>query len=461
MADSTIELVQAADIQRARERIQGFVHRTPLLTNASLDEIASNVLREKLLKHGQGHPTLDPAKVHVRLHLAFKAEHLQKGGAFKARGASNAVLTHLHREREAAGANCDPKKIWFVTHSSGNHAGALARAAQAAGASAAVVMPLSTPAPKQAAVRGYGARAIMCESTLAARESTARAVMRDLETEVGADGRVIFVHPYDDPLVIAGQGTLGEIVEQGQALVRDGWGRAPPQEGVSKPAHGKCSAASERKAGAGSSTSTSTASDSGSDAPPPFDLVISPLGGGGQLSGLSTAVKAADPRIRVYGAEPEEADDAARSLAQDSLQPAISPPRSIADGLLTALSPRTYAHIKQHVSGILTSSETHILRALQLTWERTKQLVEPSACVGLACVLQCKEDWVEAVAGVVRDRLLAGADACSALDGQPQVVDVKVAIVWTGGNVEMAKIVQRLAELGPLGGADSPTSSSS
>jgi len=313
-----------------------------------------------------------------------------------------------------------------VTHSSGNHAGALARAAKVAGASAAVVMPLSTPAPKQAAVRGYGARAIMCESTLAAREATADKVMKDLEHEVGTNGKVIFVHPYDNPLVIAGQGTLGEIVEQGRALWRGGERRPP-----------KCSAASEQH---------NLAAAVGDDEEQPFDLVLSPVGGGGQLSGLSTAVKAYDPRIQVYGVEPEEADDAARSFAEDQIQPAISPPRSIADGLLTALSPRTYAHIKANVTGILTTSESSILRALQLTWERTKQMVEPSACVGLGVVLQCKAEWVEAVQKVVRRKL--GTQSTSSADtDKGRTVDVRVCIVWTGGNVELAKVVQALDAL--------------
>ncbi|KAE8236612.1 hypothetical protein A4X13_0g9092 [Tilletia indica] len=427
-------LISAADIERARETIKGFVHRTPLLTNKSLDKAASDALKNALHRHSQGNTrfaALD--NVDVRLHLAFKAEHLQKGGAFKARGASNAILTHLERERQKKGSDFDPKQVWFVTHSSGNHAGALARAAQAAGASAAVVMPLSTPSPKQAAVRGYGARAIMCESTLAAREETAEKVMQELREEVGAAGNVIFVHPYDDPLVIAGQGTLGEIVEQGRVLGQGGWGM-PGDKG-----RGKCSAASE--------SSSSTAA-SGTDGPP-IDLVLSPCGGGGQLSGLSTAVKAADPRIQVYGAEPEEADDAARSLSTGSLQPAISPPRTIADGLLTALSPRTYAHIKANVTGILTTSESFILRALQLTWERTKQLVEPSACVGLGVVLQCKDEWLEAVEEVVqRKQLQSSTSAATERDGKAvTTVDVRVVIIWTGGNADVSKVVQALQAL--------------
>ncbi|CAD6892867.1 unnamed protein product [Tilletia controversa] len=434
-------LITQNDIERARETIKTFVHRTPLLTNHSLDQAASDAFENALRRHRESEPKGSTSSqqfsilhnVDVRFHLAFKAEHLQKGGAFKARGASNAVLTHLERERKRKGKDFDSKQVWFVTHSSGNHAGALARAAQAAGASAAVVMPLSTPAPKQAAVRGYGARAIMCESTLAAREDTARKVMHELEEEVGSAGNVIFVHPYDDPLVIAGQGTLGEIVEQGRVLARSGWGA---QGGTG---HGKCSAASESTAALSSDSPSDDADE------PPFDLVLSPCGGGGQLSGLSTAVKAADARIEVFGAEPEAADDAARSFSTGTLQPAITPPRSIADGLLTALSPRTYAHIKAHVSGILTTSEASILRALQLTWERTKQLVEPSACVGLGCVLQAKNEWLEVVLAVVNRKLQSTA-ALRRGHGST-TVDVRVVIIWTGGNADVPKVIEALQAL--------------
>ncbi|KAK0547261.1 hypothetical protein OC846_003268 [Tilletia horrida] len=415
MAEDTL-----AQIREARERIKHVVHTTPLLTNKSLDHAATEAYQQASSSSSKPIP--------VRLHLAFKCEHLQKGGAFKARGATNAVLYHLEQAK-TEDANLDPKKVWFVTHSSGNHAGALARAAQVAGASAAVVMPLTTPAPKQAAVRGYGARAVMCDSNLQARESTAQRVMEDLRAEVGSNGKVIFVHPYDEPLVIAGQGTLGELVDQGRQLVLQGWGSGV-ETGLSYP---------DDLAQINGHQPQNGASLPEADSEPCFDLVLTPCGGGGQLSGLSTAIKGADPRIRCYGVEPEEADDAARSVSTGVLQPPVNPPTSIADGLLTALSPRTFAHIQKNVSGILTTSEEWIMRALRLTWERTKQMVEPSACVGYAAILQAKPEWLQLVDDVVKHKL----------EAQPslQAVDVRVGVVWTGGNVELPKMVAALEKI--------------
>ncbi|CAH0391148.1 unnamed protein product [Bemisia tabaci] len=356
-------LVTLSDIQDAHERIKPFVHRTPLLTSGTLDALATRAVGAS----------------HIRVRLAFKSEHLQRVGAFKMRGATNAVRTHL------AGAGASGT-LWAVTHSSGNHAAAVASAARAVGARAAVVMPRTAPPIKKAAVADYGARIVDCEPTQAAREAAADRLIQELQ----AQGHVVkFVHPYDDELVIAGQGTLGlEMLEQAVTLGARG------------------------------------------DDEPVLDMVVAPVGGGGMLSGVSAAVKGVDPRILVIGAEPEMADDAARSLESGVLQPAVTPPRTICDGLLTALSPLTLAHLQAHVGDVLTASEGEILAATRLVWERMKQLIEPSAAVGLAVVLNSPR-FAQHVRRVAE---LRGDGA----------VEVRVGVVWTGGNVELASVVEAM-----------------
>jgi threonine dehydratase/serine racemase len=285
----------AADIDAIREaagRIRRQVHRTPVATSETLDRLAERS-------------------------LLFKCEHLQRAGAFKFRGASNAVL-QLSAEEAARGV---------VTHSSGNHAQALALAARLAGIPAHVVMPRGAPAVKRAAVEGYGARVIECAPTLAARESTAVAVIE----ETGA----AFVHPYDDARVIAGQGTAAlELLEQAEEL----------------------------------------------------DAVVVPVGGGGLLSGSCIALRALSPRTRIFAAEPRGADDAARSLASGRLIPQTDP-RTIADGLLTSLGERTWPIIRDHVERVLTVTDDEIVAAMRLSWERAKLLIEPSAAVAVAAAL--------------------------------------------------------------------------
>jgi threonine dehydratase len=314
----SVDLPDIATIRAAHERIRPHVHRTPALTSRSLDAIAG---RE----------------------LVFKCENLQKVGAFKYRGATNAVQS-LDDETAARGV---------ATHSSGNHAQALALAARTRGIPAHVVMPISAPAVKREAVAGYGARIIPCEPTLAAREQTLARVV----TETGAE----FVHPYDDPRVIAGQGTAAvELLE-----------------------------------------------DAG-----PLDAVITPVGGGGLLSGTAIAVAALAPDCRVYGAEPEGADDAARSLASGRLQPSVDPD-TICDGLLTSLSERTFAAIQAHVTAIVTVDDAAVREAMRLVYERMKLVVEPSAVVGLAALL------------TRGDRI----------DGR------RVGVVFSGGNVDLAAFV--------------------
>jgi threonine dehydratase len=288
----TLYAADIAAIRAAAERIAPQVHRTPVATCATLDRLAGRS-------------------------LFFKCEHLQRVGAFKFRGASNAVL-QFSPEEAARGV---------VTHSSGNHAQAVALAARRRGVPAHIVMPSSAPAVKKVAVAGYGARVIECEPTLAAREATAAAVM----AETGG----VFVHPYDNAAVIAGQGTTAlELLEQAA----------------------------------------------------PLDALVVPVGGGGLLSGMSIATRALSPRTRIFAAEPLGADDAARSFAAGRLLPQTAP-RSIADGLLTSLGERTWPILRDHVERVVTVREDEIVAAMRLAWERAKLLIEPSGAVALAAVL--------------------------------------------------------------------------
>lgn len=385
-------LVALEEIEAAHGRIRNFVHRTPLLTSTTLDRIATDAISSYQKQQGLQSPP-------IQVRLAFKAEHLQRVGAFKMRGATNAVQTHLEQLRKQ-NASFDASKLWLVTHSSGNHAAAIACAAQSVGAKAAVVMPRTAPAIKKAAVATYGARIVECEPNQQAREHTAQAVRNDLQK----DGQIVkFIHPYDEPMVIAGQGTLGlEMLEQANALQH----------------HGTWSLRANA---------------------PHLDLVVAPVGGGGMLSGVSTAVTQTDTRVKVYAAEPKEADDAARSLESSQLQPAINPPRTICDGLLTALSPRTFQHIQAHVQGICTVGEEDIVHAMRLVWERMKQMIEPSAAVGLAAVLN-NSTLAQAVCGVAE--ALHGQHSVS--DGKP--VEVRIGIVWTGGNVDLGAISKLFAK---------------
>jgi len=294
------------DVLRAAERIHGHVHRTPVMTSAAIDRIAG-------------------ARIHC------KCENLQKVGAFKARGATNAVLS---LDDEAAGRG-------VATHSSGNHAAALAFAASIRGVRALVVMPSSAPPVKRSAVEGYGAEITQCEPTLAAREST-------LETVVERTGAT-FIHAYDNPMVIAGQGTAG------LELVTD---------------------------------------------VPDLEIVMAPVGGGGLTSGTAIAISGARPDITVWGAEPAGADDAHRSLRDGALYPSVEP-RTIADGLLTSLSDRTFRILGERIEGILTVSEGNIVRAMRLLWERMKLVVEPSGAVPLAAVLEHPEHFAGRRVGLI------------------------------------------------------------
>ncbi|MCU0702688.1 MAG: pyridoxal-phosphate dependent enzyme [Fimbriiglobus sp.] len=284
--------VSFADVCAAADRIRRFVSRTPVHTSGTMDR----------LSHRE---------------LFFKCENFQTTGSFKYRGATNAV-----QKLDAATASRG-----VVTHSSGNHAQALALAAKVRGIPATIVMPRTAPAVKKQAVLGYGGRVIECEPTIADRLR----VVSEVERETGA----VLIPPYDHPDVIAGQGTAAlELLADVPAL----------------------------------------------------DAVVVPVGGGGMLSGYCVAIQGANPTVRVFGAEPLNADDAARSLATGERQPQV-PPNSIADGLLTNLGELTWPIIQKHVEGIFTVSEAEIVAAMRLVWERMKLVIEPSAAVGVAVVL--------------------------------------------------------------------------
>ncbi|KAI9311578.1 tryptophan synthase beta subunit-like PLP-dependent enzyme [Dichotomocladium elegans] len=297
-----LDMITIEDIQAAAARID--VHRTPVFTCETLDSLAST---------NSGSP--------VKLFL--KCEALQKTGSFKIRGATNAV---------ALLSDADALK-GVVTHSSGNHAQALASAAKARGIPAYVVMPNNSPAVKKAAVRGYGAHVVECEPTQEGREQTAA----QLAKETGAT----FIHPFNNPNVIAGQGTIAlELVGQVATL-----GAAP------------------------------------------LDALIVPVGGGGMLSGSTIATKALSPLTRVFAAEPENVNDAFRSFyGKERLTNAIGA-RSVADGLLTSIGEIAFSVVLDNVDGVFTVTEEQIIRAMELVWGRMKICIEPSAAVGVAVAL--------------------------------------------------------------------------
>ncbi len=295
-------------------KISKSINRTPVLTCSTLDNMTG-------------------AK------LFFKCENFQKTGVFKFRGACNAVFSLTATEA----------KQGVATHSSGNHAAAIALAAKQCNIPAYIVMPNNAPAVKKAAVENYGGNITFCEPTLTARETT----LAEIVEATGAK----FIHPFNDERVIAGQATIGkEILEQ-------------------------C---------------------------PPLDMVVAPVGGGGLLSGIAFSMTALSPRIKVIAAEPAMADDAYQSFKTGKLVTSVNP-QTICDGLLTSLGDLTFPIIQQRVNNILTASEESIIKALRLIWERMKIIVEPSAAVPLAVILENPE-------------IFKGK---------------KVAIVLSGGNVDI------------------------
>ena len=280
-------------IKEAAKRIAPLIHRTPVLTSDNINAI-------------------------LKTNLYFKCENFQKVGAFKYRGATNAVQqlseSQLHKG--------------VATHSSGNHAQALALAAKIKNVAAYIVMPRNAPKSKKDAVIGYGAKVIECEPTLEARESTIEQVIHDKNA--------CFIHPYNDYTIIAGQATCAmELFEEVSGL----------------------------------------------------DFLLAPVGGGGLLSGSALAAHYFSPGTITIGTEPSGADDAFRSLKEGKIIPSINP-KTIADGLLTSLGTKTFPIIKEHVNQILTVEESSIIEAMRLIWQRMKIVIEPSSAVPLAAVME-------------------------------------------------------------------------
>jgi threonine dehydratase len=293
-------------IREAHARISDKIRRTPVMTSETLDRRAEAM-------------------------LYFKCENLQKVGAFKSRGATNAVFALSDAEARDG----------VLTHSSGNHAAALARAAKLRGIPAYIVMPKTAPKAKVEAVRRYGGNINLCDPTLEARENAANR----LRMETGA----ALIHPYNDLRVMAGQGTTGvELLED----------------------------------------------------VPNLDFILCPVGGGGHLSGIAVAAKSMYPAVHVIGVEPNGADDARRSFEAGRVIPSVNP-KSIADGLLTSLGEKPFAEIQQYVDDIVSVSDDAIIDAMRLIWEVMKIVVEPSGAVGYAALAAEKLDVKGKRVGVI------------------------------------------------------------
>jgi len=309
--------VRYADIEAAAVRIEGHVHHTPIVTSTRLNEI-------------------------LGVDLRLKCENLQRIGAFKARGAHNAVLA-LDDATAARGV---------VTHSSGNHAAALSLAARTRGIAARIVMPENAPLAKVDSVMRLGGEISFCAPTIAAREEAAARII----AETGAT----LIHPYDRPMVIAGQGTAAR-----ELLLAE----------------------------------------------PALDAIMAPVGGGGLMSGTAVAARAIRPGIRIVATEPEQADDAWRSWSSGVLTPG-DPPRTVADGLRTTLGHNGFTILTALLDDFSTVSEAAIVEAMRLVWEVTKLVIEPSAAVPIAALMEGKPD-------------LAGA---------------RVGVILTGGNVDLFEL---------------------
>ena len=304
-------------MEEARARIAPYIHRTPVLTSSYLNDLTG-------------------------AELFFKCENFQKAGAFKVRGASNAVFG-LSDEKAARGV---------CTHSSGNHALSLSYAAGRRGIPCHVVMPRTAPQAKKDAVRGYGGIITECEPSTSSRE----AVFAEVEAATGAE----FVHPYNDPRVIAGQATCStELLEQVSGL----------------------------------------------------DAVVAPIGGGGMISGTCLTLSNLAPQVRIYAAEPDQADDAARSFRAGHII-ADDAPVTVADGLKVPLKENTWHFVSNFVSDVLTCSEQEIIDAMRLIWARMKIVMEPSSAVPLAVILKNPD-------------LFRGK---------------RVGVIVTGGNVDLDKL---------------------
>ncbi|RPA66957.1 pyridoxal-phosphate dependent enzyme [Cyclobacteriaceae bacterium YHN15] len=294
------------EIKAAHKRIQPFIHRTPIMKSEAINQIAG-------------------------CEIFFKCENFQKVGAFKARGAANAVAKLTEEQ----------KKNGVATHSSGNHAAALARAATVAGIKSYIVMPSNAPEIKKKAVKGYGGEIIECEPNLIARETT----LQEVVSRTGAT----FIPPYDYMDVIEGQATCALEM----------W-----EEGIE------------------------------------FDAIMAPVGGGGLLGGTALTTKYISPKTKVIGCEPAGADDAFRSFYSRKLIP-MEGPKTIADGLLTSLGKTNFQIIMQYVDDILTVSDEEIIEAMRLIYERMKIVIEPSCSVPLAALLKHKKRFKAQKVGII------------------------------------------------------------
>jgi threonine dehydratase len=302
------------DVVAAHDRIRAYIHRTPVLTSSYFNELTG-------------------------ADLFFKCENFQKAGAFKVRGACNAVF----------GLSEEQAEFGVCTHSSGNHALSLSYAAGRRGIPCNVVMPRTAPQAKKDAVRGYGGVITECEPSTTSRE----AVFAEVQAATGGE----FVHPYNDPRVIAGQATCSrEFMEQVEGL----------------------------------------------------EALIAPIGGGGMISGTCLTVSSTAPDVKIYAAEPKNADDAYRSLKAGHII-ADDAPETVADGLKVPLKDLTWHFVSNHVTDIFTATEEQIIAAMKLTWQRMKIVIEPSCAVPMAAILANPE--------VFRGR--------------------RIGVVITGGNVDL------------------------
>ena len=288
------------DVRAAAERIRGVGHRTPVLTSKTLDQMAGRK-------------------------LFFKCENFQKVGAFKFRGGWNAVSMLSDKEAERG----------VCTHSSGNHAQAIAYSAQKRGIPAYIVMPNNSPDVKLNAVKGYGANVTLCEPTLEARRTTLEGIAEDTGAAV--------IHPFNNANVIAGQGTAAlELIEDVGEL----------------------------------------------------DAIIAPIGGGGLMSGTCVTTRSLLPNAKLFGAEPKGADDAYRSLKEGKLLPQEDP-KTICDGLLTSMGENTWKILKDHLNAIYTVSDDEVIKGMKLIWERMKIIIEPSCATPVAVVMSSKFKQLE------------------------------------------------------------------
>ena len=294
------------DMLTAHARIKPYIHRTPLRTSDFLNELTG-------------------------AQLFFKCENFQEPGAFKVRGASNAVF----------GLDDAQAKMGVATHSSGNHASCLSYAANRRGIPCNVVMPSTAPQAKKDTVRRYGGQITECEPSTTSREET----FAKVQAATGGN----FVHPYNDPRVIAGQGTCAkEFIEQADGL----------------------------------------------------DVVMAPIGGGGMISGTCLTLSNLAPEVQIIAAEPEQADDAYRSFKAGYII-ADDAPKTIADGLLVPLKDLTWHFVSKHVTDILTASEEDIIHAMKLTWKHLRIVMEASSAVPLATILKNKDRFTGKRVGII------------------------------------------------------------